>query len=169
MTADLLVSSPLTRTLQTTLVGFPTLTSRLASGPTTSPIIVLSRLQEVNNLPCDTGSDRAVLEKVKEFEGIDFSSLEDDWNGKQGEFAPANVQARAKWVRKWLRSRPERNIVVVAHGDILRQITHTPLFNAWSNAEVRLFIFASSDDEDAELVALNTEEKTGEPEPTSSG
>lgn len=52
-TADLLVSSPLSRTLQTTLLGFPALKARLESQVESKPLIVLSRLQEVNNHPCE--------------------------------------------------------------------------------------------------------------------
>jgi len=167
-TADLLVSSPLRRTLQTTIVGFPALRSRLESQDDPKPIIVLSRLQEVNDLPCDTGSDRTVLEKVDEFKGIDFSSLESDWNGKKRDFAPANVAARAKWVRKWLRARPEKEIVVVAHGDILRQITKTHYTHSWANAEVREYTFAAEDDEDADVVLVSKEARTGAQGPTSS-
>lgn len=63
----------------------------------------------------DTGRDKSKLEKDEEFVGIDFSDLEDDWNGKQGDFDPANVPARAKWVRQWLRARPEKEIVGEFH------------------------------------------------------
>ncbi len=109
--ADLLVTSPLTRTLQTTLLGFPHLKDRLESQTDRKPLIALPQLQEVDSHPCDIGKDRSELEKVPDFNGIDFTSLGDDWNDKQGIFAPANVRERAKWVRKWLRGRPEKNIV----------------------------------------------------------
>jgi len=147
--AGLLVSSPLTRTLQTTLIGLPTLKSRLEAAG--QPLIVLSRLQEKGDSPCDTGRSREVLEKTEEFEGIDFSSLEDDWNVKAGDFAPENVAARAKWVRSWLRARPEREIVVVSHGSFLRVITNTPRCDIWENGEIRSFTFVEEDDEDAAL------------------
>ncbi|KAF8314942.1 phosphoglycerate mutase-like protein [Clavulina sp. PMI_390] len=164
-TAELLVSSPLSRTLQTTILGFPALRAKLEAelGPTKG-IIALSRLQEVASLPCDTGRDKAELEKDPEFVGIDFSSLEDDWNSKQGDFDPENVLERAKWVRKWLRARPEKEIVVVAHGGILRRITKNLV---WANAEVQQYTFASEDDEDAKLVLVRSEVKAGEHEPTS--
>lgn len=44
-TADLLVSSPLARTLQTTVIGYPVLRERLESLDPPKPLIVLSRLQ----------------------------------------------------------------------------------------------------------------------------
>ncbi len=54
--AELLVTSGLRRTLSTTVVGYPELRKRLeAEG---KRIVVLPQLQEVNNLPCDTGSVR---------------------------------------------------------------------------------------------------------------
>ena len=59
----------------------------------------------------DTGRPREELVNVEEFVGIDFSSLEDDWHKKEGEFAPEGVTERAKQVRKWLRDRSEKEIV----------------------------------------------------------
>lgn len=95
----------------------------------------------------------------------------DDWNSKKGKYA-ANVttlQARARHVRNFLRSRPEKSIVLVAHGDILRYIVFgeqnaTP----WSNAEVRKYTFVDEDGEEAWLKVLETEAKEGHEEPTSS-
>ena len=44
-----------------------------------------------------------------------------------------------------MRNRPEKDIVLVAHGDVLRQITATaesgPSTHMWKNAEVRIFHF----------------------------
>src|SRR5260370_20134935 len=108
--ADLLVTSPLTRTLQTTLLGFPHLKDRLESQSDRKSLIVLPELQEVNFDACNTGKDRWELEETPDFKGFDFTSLGDDWNSKQGIFAPRNVCERARWVRKWLRDRPEKNI-----------------------------------------------------------
>ncbi|KAJ3750595.1 histidine phosphatase superfamily [Lentinula detonsa] len=138
--ADLLVTSPLKRTLQTTIIGYRGIRARLESQNPAKPIIVLSRLQEVNDIPCDTGSSRDELKQNDEFRGIDFESLEDDWNSKKGDFAPRSVavRARARWVRRWLRDRPEQNIVVVAHGDILRQITKTSPFKVKNHHDLFL-------------------------------
>lgn len=53
---------------------------------------------------------------------MDFSSIPSDWTSKKGIYDPDNVVERARQVRRWLRERPEDEIVVVAHGDILRTI-----------------------------------------------
>ncbi|OSD01698.1 phosphoglycerate mutase-like protein [Trametes coccinea BRFM310] len=170
--AELLVTSGLRRTLSTTVLGFPALRSRLEAAG--KPILVLPQLQEVNDLPCDTGSDREVLEADPEYEGIDLSPLAPGWNSKTGFYAATEpaIRARARWVRRWLRARPEARIVVVSHGDFLRYLTtgendHAP----WANCEVREYTFARDDedeDEDAWLVPVKEVAREGEAEPTSS-
>ncbi|TFK88078.1 phosphoglycerate mutase-like protein [Polyporus arcularius HHB13444] len=171
--AELLVTSGLRRTLSTTVVGYAELRKRLeAEG---KRIVVLPQLQEVNNLPCDTGSAREVLEADPEFAGIDFSTLTPDWTSKAGFYAATEeaIAARARWVRKWLRARPEQHIVVVSHGDCLRYITkgrntHEP----WANVEVREYTFAveEAEDKDGEawLVPVKKVAQEGEAQPTSS-
>ncbi|KAI1787136.1 hypothetical protein LXA43DRAFT_736295 [Ganoderma leucocontextum] len=71
--ADLLVTSGLRCTLSTTIIGYPALRKRLDTEG--KPIVILSQLQEVNDLPCDTGSAREVLEADPEDAGLDFSLL----------------------------------------------------------------------------------------------
>ncbi|KAI9069556.1 phosphoglycerate mutase-like protein [Trametes sanguinea] len=173
-TADLLVTSGLRRTLSTTLLGFPALRERLEAAG--KPIVVLPQLQEVNDLPCDTGSDRAALEADPEYAGLDLSPLTPDWTSKAGFYAATEpaIRARARWVRRWLRARPEARIVVVSHGDFLRYLTkgendHAP----WANVEMREYTFArdgggDEEDEDAWLVPVKEVAKEGEAEPTSS-
>ncbi|GAA5993848.1 hypothetical protein JCM5350_004394 [Sporobolomyces pararoseus] len=170
---ELLVSSPLRRPMQTFIVGYKPLRERLEKEG--KPVVLLPELSEVNDLPCDRGSPREVLEADPEFAGLDFSLLDsapsrhdgNEWTSKKGFFSPEQVEERAKWVRRWLRDRKEDKIVVVAHGDILRRLTEvnqTP----WANAEVRAYRFESDNDEDALLVKVEEKEQEGGREPTSS-
>ena len=76
-----------------------------------------------------------------------------DWTSKQGFFSPEHesLAARARWNRKWLRERPEKDIVVVGHGACLRYILDgTDSKAAWGNTEVRVFTFKCEEDEDEE-------------------
>lgn len=68
-----------------------------------------------------------MLEKDPEFADFDLARLTPDWNGKQGFYSADRdvLLKRGHWVRKFLLGRPEKVIVLVAHGDILRQITAT--------------------------------------------
>lgn len=125
--------------------------------------------------PCDTGSARSVLETDPEIRGFDFSLLTPDWTSKAGQFAAdeATLNARAQWVRQWVRARPEKVILLVAHGDIIRRITGGPTGNSthmWKNAEVQSFTFDPSyvGTDQAWLVPQGTPIAAGGWEPTSS-
>ncbi|KAJ3482271.1 hypothetical protein NLI96_g7097 [Meripilus lineatus] len=172
-TAELLVTSAMRRPLSTAVLGFPDLRKRLeAEG---KQILVLPQLQECADWPCDTGSPRAVLEDDPEYAGLDFSLLTPDWTSKQGFYAPTDdaLKHRARWNRRWLRERPEHQIVVVAHGDCLRYMTqgdntHEP----WANTEVREYTFQVDEHEDkhgdAWLVPIELVTRAGKTEPTTS-
>ncbi|SJX65145.1 uncharacterized protein SRS1_15954 [Sporisorium reilianum f. sp. reilianum] len=149
--AQVILSSALKRTLQSTKIGYAPAIERLGG---LGKVVLLPQLQECNAFPCDTGSAKEVLERDPELQGFDFSSLTPDWTSKQGFYAADEVSLnkRAQWVRQYIRSRPEQDIVVMAHGDILRRITGEPY--PWKNAEVRLFQFdpASVDTDACPLV-----------------
>ncbi|TIC08802.1 phosphoglycerate mutase-like protein [Wallemia mellicola] len=150
-TAELLVSSPLRRPMQTMLEGYPNLVKRLESEG--KPPILLTIAQEVNGHPCDTGSEPDNLISDPEFKGLDFKDVHPGWTNKQGIYDPVNAAERARQCREWIRNRPEKEIVFVAHGDILRWITDG--YNSakyWGNAEVRTYTFKSNDSEDALVV-----------------
>ena len=96
---------------------------------------------------------REDLEANPEYSGLDFSLLTPDWTSKRGFYAPEtkSLAARARWNGKWLRERPEKDIVVVAHADCLRYITegHNSL-KYWANTEVRVYTFKCEEGEDEE-------------------
>ncbi|PPJ56452.1 hypothetical protein CBER1_05491 [Cercospora berteroae] len=140
---DLVATSPLKRTLQTTRLGWGPAIDRLGG---LSKVALVPEFQECNDFPCDTGSSASTLSKDPELEGFDFSHLPEDWTSKKGFWSADRglIAKRAKWVRQWLRDRPEETIVLVGHGDILREVTcdvNGPSGYGWRNAEVRIFTF----------------------------
>lgn len=154
---DLVISSPLQRTLQTTKLGWAPAIERLGI----QNVICLPEAQECNAFPCDTGSPKEILAAKSEFAGFDFSRLKPEWTSKQGFWAPEAKLARGRWVRQFLRERPERNIVLVAHGDILRCITANEGGEStymWKNAEVREFVFDPKSVEGDECFLIQEED-----------
>ncbi|KAF8608209.1 phosphoglycerate mutase-like protein [Ceratobasidium sp. AG-I] len=166
--AELVLSSPQRRALSTTLLALPDAVDRLLPE---SRVILVPQLQEINDLPCDRGSDRSTLESTPEYtteiQGgrLDFSPLTPDWNKKRGiyEATPDALWARAQWVRQYIRSRKENTIVVVAHGNFLRYIVgldgYYDRVRIWSNVEARLYTFESLEDERAKLIPVNDDSK----------
>ncbi|KAG9091768.1 hypothetical protein FS749_016298 [Ceratobasidium sp. UAMH 11750] len=171
--AELILTSPQRRALSTTLLALPKAVERLLPE---SRVLLVPQLQEINDLACDRGSDRATLESTPEYTTtikhvgrLDFSPLTDDWNKKQGTYAaePDALWARAQWVRKLIRSRSEETVVVVAHGNFLRYIVgldgYYDRVRIWSNVEARLYTFESLDDERAKLVPMYDDSKDSGP------
>ncbi|KAK3708028.1 hypothetical protein LTR37_011721 [Vermiconidia calcicola] len=157
--ADLIVTSPLQRTLQTTLLGWGPAVKRLGI----KNVVCLPAAQECNDFPCDTGLPREQLEQNPEFKGFDFSRLTPDWTSKTGFWAPddRSIANRARAVRHFLRERPEKNIVLVGHGDIIRAVTcdaNGPSTYMWKNTETQVYRFDPETVEDDECY-LALEEK----------
>jgi broad specificity phosphatase PhoE len=124
-----ILSSPLTRTIETTLAAFSTVLSKEEGA---AKLILDPDLQERSDLPCDTGSDVAVLEA--KFPGLDYSALGEGWHAKTGAYTADDeaVAARAEGVRKKLlrlareleASGSERkDVVVVTHGVFMKFLT----------------------------------------------
>jgi broad specificity phosphatase PhoE len=127
------MTSPLTRTLQTTLAAFATTldSSSLKSGGREdgARLLIDRDLQERSNLPCDTGSPRASLEEA--FPALSLDDLDDHWFVKEGPYAhdETTVRQRAQRVRQKLVDvagllesgmMQRRNIVVVTHGVFMK-------------------------------------------------
>ena len=116
---DLLVCSPLRRTIYTTLLGFKQDIERCGE------VIALPEAQETASVPCDTGSDISVLRQEMAGKPVDLSRVKEGWNSKEGRWAPTAeaLQKRARETRQWLRARPEKEIVLVTHGGFVHYFT----------------------------------------------
>ncbi|MDJ1158010.1 histidine phosphatase family protein [Chelatococcus sp. SYSU_G07232] len=112
---ELVVTSPLTRALQTTLGLF-------GGHPQNPPILVEALHREHLANSCDVGRPPSVL--ARDFPELTFGHLDEVWWHNDG--APdergihvepiAVVEERAHAFRAWLAARPERSIAVVGHG-----------------------------------------------------
>lgn len=151
---DMVVASPLRRTIYTALLGFETEIKSKGL-----KIIALPEIQETSDVPCDTGSDLEALKKeVQEKQlPVDLDLVDGNWNSKvrynrsnlllaggslvknlwvdmkltccifiqEGKWAPtaSAIVNRAREARRWLKSRPEKEIVLVTHGGFLHFFT----------------------------------------------
>ncbi|KAL8833236.1 MAG: hypothetical protein Q9170_004400 [Blastenia crenularia] len=123
---DLLVTSPMHRTLQTTLRSFSLEIDRGV------PCIAIPELQECGDEPCNTGKDPELLKWSFVGSPINFDLVVEEWNSRRGVWGSKSVQSqqtRAWNALKWLKARDEREIVVVAHDAM------------WKNAEYRTYRF----------------------------
>ncbi|KAI1504039.1 histidine phosphatase superfamily [Biscogniauxia marginata] len=148
-----IVSSPLRRAIQTTLLCF---------GPVSAKIVLLPELQETTARPSDTGSPRQRLQE--EFGNrIDTSCLlTDDWYLKDAStiFAsdPKKVKESARLARVWLReivrkAGPDDHIVVVTHSGFVGSLISGPEVK-FGNAEFRSCEFAELDGKDNEAILV---------------
>ncbi|WP_417513825.1 histidine phosphatase family protein [Minwuia sp.] len=123
---DLVVSTPFTRAIQTSLGAF---------GHRGLPLVIEALHREHLNASCDVGSPPKVLTDA--FPELDFGHLDDPWwyqkEGHRGPFAEEPhdmLMERVNRFRGWLASRPERRIAVVGHGTFFYMLLGRFLNNA---------------------------------------
>lgn len=166
-----LISSPMRRTLQTTLLSF----APALEPPSSLTVLALPLLQEISTLPCDVGSPPDVLASQFPADKVDLSLLTEDWMDKSptGPNAPeyAALERRAQRAREFIRDlgrgleeREGRGaeIVVVTHGGFAHFLTGDFEGSGdgggtgWGNAEGRTFVF--DEEEGGEGVRLKETE-----------
>lgn len=88
-------------------------------------LIALPDVQETSDVPCDTGSEPQELRTEFAGKSVDLNMVHEGWNNKAGRYAPSNaaLKERARAARRWLKARPEKEIVVVTHGGFLHYFT----------------------------------------------
>jgi len=115
---DLVVVSPLTRTLQTAEIALG------RPDKPGAPVFLAQPLcrERIADYVCDGRNDKSVLEA--EFPGVDFSLLtterDEDYNNLKEDLE--RVAARAVQFLQWLCSRPEQRIAVVTHSMFLKNL-----------------------------------------------
>lgn len=125
---ELIVTSPLTRAIETTLLAF---------AGHRAPIRVEALHRERMEHSGDVGRGRSILRK--EFASLDFAEFPEIW-WKHDVARPAGlaVESEAELLervaafRAWLAARPERDIAVVGHGTFLNRLTG----HVFANCEV---------------------------------
>ncbi|MCB8818981.1 histidine phosphatase family protein [Microvirga rosea] len=125
---ELVVTSPLTRAIQTTLCLF-------GEHPAAPPILVECLHREFLESSCDVGRMPALLSQ--DFPHLTFDHLDEVWWHNDGEpdergfvVEPATtLTARVQQFRDWLAARPEQLIAVVGHGTFFYHLTGQQLRN----------------------------------------
>lgn len=119
---ELVVTSPLTRALQTTAGIF-------ADHPMKPAILVEVLHRECQESSCDIGRAASVL--AEEFSEFRLDHLPEIWWHAEGAPGPGGYhteprsafEARVASFRQWLRVRPERVIAVVGHSTFFQSLT----------------------------------------------
>ncbi|KAF2084250.1 phosphoglycerate mutase-like protein [Saccharata proteae CBS 121410] len=142
---ELIIVSPMVRTLQTALVGLDWLIKR---GVRVEPD---ARWQENSDKPCDTGSELVTIAEA--FPTIDFSAVDSTYPNKTSPgnpyaFTRSAVLARGQACLETLYQRPEKVITVVSHSGFLRcGVTN----RRFANADYRVFEFEDRNPESDNL------------------
>ena len=136
---DLLVISPMRRTIQTAMHAFGDWVVARAAAGSPVPIVLAPDIQETGDVLCDTG--RPASEVRAEFEAaypcLPFDTLPEDWCQKEGLYAHTGdaLATRFRKFTRWLQGRPERNVLVVAHHNVFLGMFGI----SFLNCEVRRF------------------------------
>lgn len=131
----LAVASPLRRTVETAVLA---LKDWLGASPD-QQLVLHPDLQETGAVPCDTGSPLSLLQSrfAGEANLLDLSCMRTGWELKQGDYADTGPTLRSRLQRFgcWLAKRPEQNIVIISHHNLLAAL----LGVTFLNCEVRRY------------------------------
>lgn len=146
---ELVVVSPLNRTIQTAIYSFPHLLGRV-------PWIARPEIREtMGKHPCDRMTP--VSQKSSQYPDIDFDALDNhekdhDYYKYNHEREPLeHIEQRGQRFMQWLKTRPEKEIVIVTHSGFLLSFVNNTLQeyaveydedagSEFRNAELRTFI-----------------------------
>ena len=135
---DILLISPMTRTLQTALNMFPSLHE---ADTCQMPVQIWPELREAHDAECNKGRSRSELSQM--FPQFDFSSCSEEWNYPLNTVEAAT--ARAENVRSRLKelSATYSNIGIITHRGFIAYLVKGRRFNT---CETRTYRFATEEE-----------------------
>ena len=151
---DLILISPMTRTIETAMNLFPFLNG---AGPWEVPTQIWPNLREANDAICNKGLSRAEL--ASKFPQFDFSECHEEWDYPEHSIESATT--RGENVRRRLKdlSTTYSNIVVVTHRGIKAFLVKGKRFGL---AETRCYRFATEEETQDDKIRRGVNTDTGE-------
>ncbi|VUC31897.1 unnamed protein product [Clonostachys rosea] len=146
---DLIIVSPMTRTIQTTLIAFRQFLDE-SSAPTKTEIQIWPELREAHDAICNQGVSRA--EMAAAFPQLDFSSCPEQWDHPPHNVEGAAIRAEAVRRRLLDLSSSYQNIFLVTHRGFTAFLVEGPRFNV---CDCRSYRFASADEVDSRRYGTN--------------
>lgn len=153
---DLIVVSPMRRTLETMTIGLDFLIKKGV------PVLPDANWHENADKPCDTGNTMEII--GKEFPQYDFSGVDPLYPDKTSNlstnpyaFTQKAIVARGQTCLKDLYNRPEKVIAVVSHSGFLRTAVCNRMF---FNADWRVFEFDEEETKKQGRFVLKEAEET---------
>ncbi|CAN8311871.1 unnamed protein product [Cochlearia groenlandica] len=150
---ELVVTSPLTRAMQTAVGVFGNEDKQPNGSIISPPILALDVARDRNGLrPAD--NRRKVSEYKTLFPTIDFSQMESEedilWNPHVRE-SEEEMSARGLEFMTWLWKRPEKEVAIVSHGIVLQHMLYVfandrskpvsdDLYKRFTNGEIRTVV-----------------------------
>jgi broad specificity phosphatase PhoE len=146
VTPDLIIISPMTRTIQTAINIFPLLRT---AGTSEIPVQIWPDLREANDATCNKGVSRKDMQT--KFPQFDFGECHETWD--YATHTITSAVARAERVRRRLHdlSATFKNIVLISHRGLIAFVVQGQRFNP---AEVRSYRFATDSEAQDEKVRL---------------
>ncbi|KAF7295674.1 Phosphoglycerate mutase-like protein [Mycena indigotica] len=142
---ELVICSPMTRTIQTALTAIPSLsstnTSNSVSGSESSNprLEIWPDLREAHDAICNLGVPKTQLANAFQAQiALDLTRCREEWDYEAHSEEAATI--RALRVREELSTRPENNILLVTHRAFIKYLVDSSRFE---NGEMRSFILQS--------------------------
>lgn len=139
---DLIVISPMTRTIQTAMNAFP---SSIGSPPTGTEVQIWPDLREAHDAICNQGISRADI--AAKFPHLDFSECPEEWNHPPHTIETATI--RAEKVRRRLQdlSKVYKNIALITHRGFIAFLVKGDRYDV---CETRSYRFGTEEEAEAD-------------------
>ncbi|CAH0045023.1 unnamed protein product [Clonostachys solani] len=141
---DLIIVSPMTRTIQTTLIAFRQFLDE-SSTPARTEVQIWPELREAHDAICNKGVSRAEIAAA--FPQFDFSSCPEQWDHPPHSVESATLRAETVRRRLMNLSGSYQNIFLVTHRGFIAFLVEGPRHDV---CECRSYRFASADEVDSQ-------------------